>query len=276
MARIVMEQAAKQLGRAIVIENRGGAGGTLGNNVVAKAAPDGYTILVTGALSSAHALFPNRPYDTLQDLAPVSPLGQQPLVLVTAPEKGFRTLGDLIATARSKAGTLNFGSAGIGSASHFAAEHLRINAGFAAQHVPFRGAPEVITETMTGRVDFAFLPTTTVLSLVNEGKLRALAVSASKRAMSLPNVPTAIESGWADSGYDFWVGLFVPAKTPRDLVARLHREVEKALQTASVLERLAKAGFDPMLMSTEQFRTFFRADVEANVRLVKTAGIPTQ
>ena len=143
MARIVMEQAAKQLGRAIVIENRGGAGGTLGNNVVAKAAPDGYTILVTGALSSAHALFPNRPYDTLQDLAPVSPLGQQPLVLVTAPEKGFRTLGDLIATARSKAGTLNFGSAGIGSASHFAAEHLRINAGFAAQHVPFRGAPEV-------------------------------------------------------------------------------------------------------------------------------------
>ena len=159
MARIALEQISKQVGRPIVVENRVGAGGTLGANVVAKAAPDGYTILAhSSSLAAAHSLYPALPYDTLRDLAPVIPLGLQPMVLVTAPAKGWKTLGDLVAAAKAKSGALNFASAGVGSASHIAAERLRIRAGFEAQHIPFKGAMEAFTEVMAGRVDFSFFP----------------------------------------------------------------------------------------------------------------------
>ena len=175
--RIVLDQVSKQVGRPIVVENRGGAGGTLGANVVAKAAPDGHTILASGALATAHALFPNLPYDTLRDFAPVIPLGQQPMVLVTAPSKGFKTLGDLIAAAKAKAGVLNFASAGIGSASHFAAERLRISAEFEAQHIPFQGGHGRMTEVLAGEWTSSFLPLAPALPLINDGRLVALAVS---------------------------------------------------------------------------------------------------
>ena len=211
--RVVLDQVSKQVGQPIVVENRGGAGGTLGANVVAKAAPDGYTILATGALAAAHGLYPTLPYSTLQDFAPVIPLGQQPLVLVTAPSKGFKTLGDLIAAAKAKPGTVNFASAGLGSPTHLAAERLRMSAGFEAQHIPFKGSPEAITEVMAGRADFYLSPVAPVLPLINDGKLVALAVSTSKRATALPQVPTTAEAGVADAAYDFWVGLYLPAKT---------------------------------------------------------------
>lgn len=158
MSRVALDQVSKQVGRPIVVENRPGAGGSLGANVVAKAAPDGYTMLASGAMATAHGLYPQLPYNTLQDFVPVIPLGQQPLVLVTAPSKGFKTLGDLIAAAKASPNKLNFASAGIGSGSHFAAERLRISAGFEAQHIPFRGATEGLTEALAGRVDFFFVP----------------------------------------------------------------------------------------------------------------------
>ena len=176
--RVVLDQVSKQVGQTIVVENRGGAGGTLGANVVAKAAPDGHTILASGALATAHSLYPKLPYDTLRDFVPVIPLGQQPMVLVTAPSKGFKTLGDLITAAKAKPGELNFASAGVGSASHFAAERLRISAGFEAQHIPFRGATEGLTEDLAGRVDFFFVPLAPALSLIKDGRLVALAVTA--------------------------------------------------------------------------------------------------
>ena len=276
MGRVVLDQVSRQVGQPIVVENRPGAGGTIGANVVAKAPPDGNTILVYGALAISHALYSKLPYSTLDDFAPVVPIGQQPLVLVTAPAKGFKTLADLIAAAKARPGALNYASAGIGSASHFAAERLRVSAGIEAQHVTFRGANEALTEVVGGRVDFIYIPIAPALPLINDGKLVALAISAEKRAAELPDVPTSGEAGLANSAYPFWSGLFVPAKTPRDIIVRLHDETEKALQLAAVLERLAKLGVELMPMSLDQFEKFFRDDVAANVQLVKAAHIPTQ
>jgi tripartite-type tricarboxylate transporter receptor subunit TctC len=276
IARIPLDQVSKQFGRPIVVENRGGAGGTLGATFVAKATPDGYTILASGGLAAAHALYPTRLYDTLRDFLPIIPLGVQPLVLVTAPSKGFKSLADLIAVAKARPGALNFASAGVGSAAHFAAERLRVSAGFEVQHIPFRGAPEVLTEVVAGRVDFAFPPLAPALPLIRDGKLVALAISASDRAPAIPEVPTTTESGLVDSAYPFWSGLFVPAKTPRDIAVKLHQETGKALRVPSVQERLAKLNVEPRPMSLEDFERFFRDDVDANVRLVKAAGIPAQ
>jgi tripartite-type tricarboxylate transporter receptor subunit TctC len=276
MGRVVLDQVSKQIGQPIVVENRPGAGGTIGSNVVAKAAPDGYTILVYGALAISHALYSKLPYSTLDDFVPVIPIGQQPLVLVTAPEKGYRTLADLIAAAKARPGALNYASAGIGSASHFAAERLRISAGVEAQHVTFRGANEALTEVVGGRVDFIYIPIAPALPLISDGKLNALAVSAVKRAAQLPDVPTSTEAGLSDSAYLFWSGLFLPAKTPREIVVRLHDETQKALQLPAVQERLDKLGVEPMPMSLGEFEKFFRDDVAANVKLVKAANIPTQ
>jgi tripartite-type tricarboxylate transporter receptor subunit TctC len=275
VTRIVLEQVSKQLGTPIVIENRVGAGGTLGANLVAQAAPDGYTLLASGALATGHALYPARRYDTLRDFIPVAPLGQQPLVLVAAPSNGFKTLGDLIAAAKARPGVLNFGSAGIGSAGHFAIERLRVSAGFDAQHIPFRGA-QAMTEVVAGRVDFAFSPLAPALPLIDEGKLIALATSGPTRARALPNVPTTLEMGVPNSSYVFFVGLYLPAKTPRDIVVKLHQETARALQAPWVQERLAQLSVEPMPMSLEQFDRYFRDNVEANANLVKAANIPIQ
>jgi tripartite-type tricarboxylate transporter receptor subunit TctC len=274
MARVVLDQISKQVGHPIVVENRVGAGGTLGANVVVKAAPDGHTILAhSSSLAAAHGLYRSLPFDTLRDLVPVVPLGLQPMVLVTAPTKGWKTLGDLVTAAKSGAGALNFASAGIGSASHLAVERLRVNAGFEAQHIPFKGAMEAFTEVMTGRVDIAFFPIAPALPLIKDGKLVPLAVSTLKRTVALSWVPTTAEAGVGDSAYEFWVGLFLPARTPRDTVATLHREAERALHVETVREHLVKLGVEPMPMSHEQFGAYFREDVAAHVKIVKAAGI---
>jgi tripartite-type tricarboxylate transporter receptor subunit TctC len=276
IARIALDQVSKQIGGSIIIENRGGAGGTIGAAIVAQAAADGYTLLASGALAAAHGLYPALTFSALRDFIPVIPLGQQPLVLVTAPSKGFKTLDDLIAAALAKPGALNFASAGLGSPTHIAAERFRIGAGFEAQHIPFRGSPEALTDVLAGRADFYLSPVSPVLSLINEGKLVALAVSTSKRATALPRVPTMAEAGLRDAGYDFWVGLYLPANTPRDIVNKLHNETETALRTGSVQERLAKLGVEPMPMSQAEFDKFFRNDVEANAKVVKAANIRVQ
>jgi tripartite-type tricarboxylate transporter receptor subunit TctC len=277
MARVVLDQISKQVGRPIVVENRAGAGGTIGAGFVAKAAPDGYTVLAhSTSLAAAHGLYRSLPYDTLQDLMPVVPLGLQPMVLVTGPAKGWKTLGDLVAAAKSAATPLNFASAGVGSASHLAVERLRIAAGFEAQHIPFKGAMEAFTEVIAGRVDLAFFPIAPALPLIREGKLVPLAASTSNRTVALPQVPTTAEAGVADSAYDFWVGLFLPARTPVAIVARLHRETERALQVEAVEQRLSKLGVEPMPLNREQFEAYFRKDVAAHVEIVKAARIPAQ
>src|SRR5262249_5436647 len=275
MARVVMEQVGRQVGRTFVVENRPGAGGTVGANAVANAPADGYTILAYGALATAHALYTKLPYDTLTAFAPVIPFGQQPLV-IASPAK-YKTLAELIAAGKAKPGALNYSTAGVGSASHFGAERLRISAGFEAQHIPFRGAAEAVTEVVAGRADFSAQLATTTVQLINDGRLVPLAVSAEKRTALMPQVLTTIEAGLAaDSVYPFYSGLFLPAKTPRDIVQRLHRETAQAMQAPAVKERLQQLGVELMPMTVEEFEKFFRDDVEAAVALVKAANIPKQ
>ena len=277
VGRIVLDQVSRQVGQPIVIENRPGAGGTTGVGAVARSAPDGYTIIVhSSSFSAAHVIYKNLPYDTLADFAAVVPVGIQPTVLVAAPSKGFRTVADLIAAAKAKPGSMNYASAGIGAASHLAAERFRIAAGITGQHVPFRGPTEALTEVMAGRIDFYFLPIAPALPLIQEGKLVALAVSTSKRAVALPNVPTTAEAGLKDATYHFWTGLFVPVKTPRDIIDKLHAETQKALQVPAVLERLAKLGVESIAMSPQEFERYFRDDVAETVKLAETAGIQKQ
>ena len=277
VGRIVLEQVQKQLGQAIVIENRPGAGGTTGVGAVAKSTPDGYTILVhSSSFSAAHVIYKSLPYDTLGDFAAVAAVGIQPTVLITAPSKGFKTADDLIKAAKANPGSMNYASAGIGAASHLAAERFRVAAGITGQHVPFRGPTEALTEVMAGRIDFYFLPIAPALPLIKDGKLVALAVSTSKRAAALPDVPTTAEIGLKDAAYSFWTGLFVPVKTPHDIIAKLHDETQKAVQVSSVQERLAKLGVEPLTMTPAEFDRYFREDVASTVKLAEAAGIQKQ
>ena len=213
MARIVFEPLSQQLGQSIIVENRGGAGGTIGAGAVARADPDGYTML---AHSSAHvatpAIYPNAPYDAARDFIAVAALGSSPNIVVVAPDKGIKTLPELVAAARQKAGAMTFGTAGVGSSTHFTTERFRFSAGFEGVHVPFRGMPEVLTEVMTGRVDFCFSTIAAALPFIRDNKLLALAVSTPKRSSSLPEVPTTLELGYANSDYTFWNGLFLPPR----------------------------------------------------------------
>jgi tripartite-type tricarboxylate transporter receptor subunit TctC len=277
ISRVVMEQVGRQIGQTVIVENRPGAGGTIGANTVAKSTPDGYTVLVYGAFTSAPALYSKLPYDALNDFVPVTSLGQQPLVIVSSPSKSYKTLDDLVTAAKVNPGALNYSSAGIGSSSHFGAERLRASAGFEAQHIPFKGAAEAVTDVIAGRSDFSVQLTATTVPQIQQGTLTALAVSAHKRVAQLPNVPTTIEAGLpTDSVYPFFSGVYLPAKTPHDIVERLHGEIAKALAAPAVLDRLATLGVEPMPFSQAQFAAFVRDDVAANIALVKAAKIPTQ
>jgi len=275
-ARVVFEQVGKQVGQTFVIENRPGAGGTTGANAVAKAAPDGTMILAYGAMAGSAALYAKLPYDPLDDFIPVISLGQQPLAVVVSPARGWKTLVDLVAAGKAKPGALNYGSGGIGSASHFGAERVRASAGFEAQQIAFRGV-EALTEIIGGRVDFSVQPFQNTLALIRDGKLAALAISANKRVAALPDVPTTIEAGLPpDSVYPFYTGIYLPAKTPPIIASRLHGEIAKALLAPVVKERLTSLGIESTPMTMEQFGKFFRDDVVANVALVKAAKIPMQ
>jgi tripartite-type tricarboxylate transporter receptor subunit TctC len=272
--RIVFEQLSQQFGQTIVVENRSGAGGTIGSAFVAKSEPDGYTILVSGAAHTiAPALYPKLTYHPGRDFAAVVPLGISLNVLVVSPTKGFKTVGELVAAAKSTPGTFNFSSVGIGSATHLSAERFRSSAGIAAIHVPFRGGAEAISEVIAGRIDFFFGPPALVLPHVHEGKLTALVVNGTNRTPALPDVPTTQEAGFRDAEYPIWYGLFVPAKTPRNVVNTLHSETVKALQAPKVRERIAALFVDPMVMMPNDFDAYVQKEMDINAMLVKAAGI---
>jgi len=272
--RVVLDQLSRQLGQAIVIENRPGAGGTTAFNSVAKANPDGYTILLgSSTFSSGVVLHKNLPYDTLRDFTAVIPFGAQASVLVAAPSKGFKTVADLVAAAKAKPGAMNYASAGIGAASHIAAERFRLATGIVGQHVPFRGPNEALSEVLAGRIDFYFLPIAPALPLVKNGQLVALAVSTAQRAPSMPEVPTTAEAGYPAASYLFWSGLFVPAKTPADVAGKLYDETRKALDLPNVQESLTKIGVQPMRLTSAEFQKYFAEDVAETVKLAKEVGI---
>ena len=270
--RIVFEQVGSQLGQTVIVENRPGASGTIGARAVAMADPDGYTLL---AHSSAHVISPstvaNLPYDPIKDFAAVAPLGNLPLVLVIAPSKNIKTVQELVALGKQR--PITFGSIGVGSPIHLAMERLRLSAGFQVQAIPFKGAPEALLEVITGRVDVYYAPVPAALPQVRQGKLVALAVSSPTRVPTLPDVPTTLESGYPNSAYRFWIGVFAPAKTPRDIVTKLNAEIQKAVQVPSVRERLTKLGVQPMTMSTDEFGKFAKEELAVNAELAKAAGL---
>ncbi len=271
--RIVFEELSRQFGQTIVVENRVGAGGTIGAAFVAKAEPDGYTILAHGSAHTiAPSLYPSLSYDPARDFAAVVPFGISPSVLVVAPAKGFKTAADLVAAAKANPAGLNFSSVGIGTATHLSAERFRASAGIHAVHIPFKGGAEAMTEVIAGRVDFFFGPVGLVLQHIREGQLVALAVNGAKRSAALPEVPTTMEAGFADAEYPIWFGLLLPVNTPRDIVDILHRETVKALQAPKVLAKLATLGVDPLVM-TPEFDSLVRKEITVNAALVKAAGL---
>ena len=277
LARVFSEQLSLQLGQPVVVENRPGAGGTLGANAVAKAAPDGYTLLIhSNGHTIAPAVYPNLPYDAVNDFIAVAPLAYFPNVLVVAPGKNIASLKALVDAARAKPGSMNYASGGVGTPTHLAAERLRLSAAFDAQHIPFKSQPEALTEVVAGRVDFYFCPVFPALPLIREGKLVPLAVSGAKRVSVLPNVPTTQEAGFPNSDFNFWVGLFVPARTPSPIVAKLHDEAQKVMQASAVLEKLSQLGVEPMSMPQAEFSAFVKSEVAANGALAKAAGIAAQ
>src|SRR5262245_52956925 len=214
VGRLVTERRGTQLAQNFVIENRPGAGGTIGMAVVAKANPDGYTILVhSSSYTVTPTTYPNAPYDTLRDFSGITPLANLPNVLVIAPSKGIRSVKELVAAAKAKPGAVTYASAGAGSATQLNAERFRLGAGFEGVHVPFKGTPEALTEIITGRVDIYFCPVISVLQFLKEGRLLGLAVGSSKRSTALPDLPTTLEQGIPNSDYNFWVGMAVPSKT---------------------------------------------------------------
>jgi tripartite-type tricarboxylate transporter receptor subunit TctC len=274
VGRLLTEPLSQQLGQTLVLENRVGAGGMIGATMVARADADGYTLLINSSAHSAiPAIYPNVPYDAARDFAAVTSLGSSPNVTVVAPDKGFKTLKDLVAAAKSRPGGLTYATAGVGSATHLSTERFRVSAGFEAVHVPFKGMPEALTEVMTGRVDFTCSSIAPAIPLIRSGKVTALAVTTPKRSPALPEVPTSLEAGYADSDYTFWLGVFVPAKTPREIVDRLHQEVQKVLQAPGMDQRLAQNGIDPMPITPQAFDALIKKEIAENIALVKAAGI---
>jgi tripartite-type tricarboxylate transporter receptor subunit TctC len=274
VARLVLDRVSEELGQPFVVENRPGGGGIVGVASVVRAAPDGYTMLLSSAsMSSAVILHRALPYDAVTDLAPIAMFNVQPSVLVSAPGKSFKTVAELVAAAKAAPGALNFASAGIGSASHIAGERFRLAAGIDVQHVPYRGPTEALTDLMTGRVDFYFVPLAPALPIIEQGKVTPLAVSTTRRAASLPNVPTIVEAGYPDATYLFWGGISAPAKTPRAIVERLNTAVGKALAAPGIAEKIERLGAEPMPMSPEQYAKFFADDVAATIKLAKAAHI---
>jgi tripartite-type tricarboxylate transporter receptor subunit TctC len=277
VARTVAESMSRSLKQPIVIENRPGAGGTLGAAQVAKSAPDGYTLLVHSAGHVANAaIYPSLSYDTLKDFAGVTPLASLPNVLIVAPSKGYRDVQDLVAKAKANPGTLNYGSAGNGSATHMNAEIFRQSAKFDAQHIPFKGTPEAMTETSAGRLDFFFAPLSSAIPLIKDNRLQALAIGTAQRSPLLPDVPTTTEAGYKQSEYVFWVALLAPAGTPKAVIDRLNGEALKALATPEVKEKLTVLGAEPMPMSPAAFDAFLKTETARMSQVVKDAGIKVQ
>jgi tripartite-type tricarboxylate transporter receptor subunit TctC len=272
IARIVLDPLSTQLGQTVVVENRGGAGGAIGSAAVAKSEPDGYTLLINAsAHSAAPAVYPNLTYDPSKDFAGVAVFGVVPNVLLLAPSKGIKTVGELV--ERASGGAMTFASAGVGSATHWAAERFLLSAGVKATHVPFSGGPAALTEVMSGRVDFCFIGISSAMAFIADGRLLPLAVSTRKRSPALPNVPTTIELGYPDSDYSFWNGMLVAAKTPRPIIERLHAEVQKALALPAVQTKLAPQGVEPMPLAPQEFDALIAKEIVSNINLARAAGL---
>jgi tripartite-type tricarboxylate transporter receptor subunit TctC len=273
VGRIVAQKLAEGLGQQVVIDNRGGAGGTIGTDIAAKAPPDGYTMLVNNiSLAVNHTLFRKLPYDTLKDLAPVSLVGRQPNIVVVHPALPAKSMRELIELARTKPGQLNYGSGGNGTASHLATEMLKLMTKTDLVHVPYKGLGPALTDLIGGRLELIISTMASALPQMKAGKLRPLAVTTARRSSFFPEVPTMNEAGV--KGYEFstWYGLLVPAGTPQAIVDRLNREAVKAVASAAVIEQFSGQGLEAAASGPQEFGAYLRSEVSKWGRVIKASG----
>jgi tripartite-type tricarboxylate transporter receptor subunit TctC len=277
VGRAVAAKLQELWGQPVVAENRAGAGGSIGSAAVVKSDPDGYTLL---ANSSAHvanpSIYASLPYDTLKDFTNIAPFTGGPNVMFVSPATGWKTLADFLAAAKAKPGQLNFSSAGIGSGTHFNLEKLKLMAGIDVAHVPYKGTPEAIADTIAGRVCCYWAPINAALPHLQSGRAVALAVSSAKRSNLLPDVPAVAEAGVPGFDYTLWLAMWGPAGMPAELVDKINKDVNRALASPDLAERLNKLGTAPMPMTPAQFTQFVRKEVEDTAKVLKAAGIKPQ
>ena len=272
--RVVFDGLAAELGQPIVVENRVGAGGTVGTAMVAKAEPDGYSILGhSSALAIAPAIYPDLSFDPTRDLVSALMIGTNANVMIVSPSRPWKTVQDFIADAKAKPGSITFGSVGVGSAVHINAEKFRLAAGIEATHVPYRGGAEVIADIIGGRIDFYFCPLATALPLIQAGQVRALLVSTPRRVADLPDVPAPAEVGLPKAEMTIWLGVFVPAKTPRDIVEKLHAAGQRVLDKPEMQAKLKKLGVEATPMTPADMDGLVKRDVAAYMEVIRAAGI---
>lgn len=274
VARLVSQKLSAQLGQQFVVENRGGAGGNIAGEIVAKSPPDGYTIYMAsvGAIAINPSFYPNMPYDTLRDLAPISQLTSVPQLLVVHPSVPANDVKQLIAYARAKPGQLNFASGSSGSAIHLAGEMFKTMAGLSMVHIPYKGSNPAMLDLLAGRVSLMFDQIVTSLPLVQQGKLRALGVTTLQRSPIAPDIPTIAEAGLPGYEISTWHGLFAPGATPRDIVNRLSSEAAKALQSKDIHEKYLALGADPVSSTPEQFAAYLKSDIAKWAKVIKDSG----
>jgi tripartite-type tricarboxylate transporter receptor subunit TctC len=277
MARIVGERLNAAWGQPVVVDNRPGAGGTIGIRETARADPDGYTLAVVSSGHAVnHVLYKDLGYDTLKDLASVAMLGSLPSVLIVPPTLPVNSVKELVAMLKAKPGQYNYATAGVGSGAHVSTEKFNVAAGVKAVHVPLKGTPPILAETMAGRVEYAMVPAVSGMGPVRDGKVKPLAVTTSKRVAALPDVPTLGEAGFPDGESTFWLALLAPAKTPPDIVAKVNAEVVRALKSQEIVERLAKLGTEPMFMSPAEADAFIRREYNELGAVMRAAGLTPQ
>lgn len=275
VARLVGQEMSEKWGHKIVVENRAGAGGTVAGAVAAKSPPDGYTLFFNSVSHTASsALYPTLSYNPVQDFAGVSQATSAPNVLLVGPGAGVKSVKDLIELARSKAGQINFGSAGVGSGTHIAGEMFRLGTALNVSHVPYKGVPEVLADTVTSRIHYSFAPIGNVLPFVKDKRVLALAVTTLARSPSLPEVPTVAEAAGIP-GFDFdqWYGLFAPVKTPRTIVDQLSKEMARVLAMPDIREKLATRGSVAKSSTPEEFDRFIRTETEKVSKVIRDGGI---
>ena len=277
MARIVGERLNTAWGQPVIVENKPGAGGTIGIRDTARADPDGYTLAVVSSGHAVnHVLYKDLGYDTLKDLSTVAMLGSLPSVLIVPPTLPVNSVKELVAMLKAKPGQYNYATAGVGSGAHVSLAKFNVAAGVQAVHVPLKGTPPILAETMAGRVEYAMVPAVSGMGPVRDGKVKPLAVTTSKRVAALPNVPTLGEAGFPEGESTFWLALLAPVKTPRELVAKVNAEVNRALTTQEVVARLEKLGTEPMPMTPAEADAFIRREYNELGDVMRAAGLTPQ
>jgi tripartite-type tricarboxylate transporter receptor subunit TctC len=276
-ARHIAQRLGETLKQPVIVENKPGAGGTVAAALVARAPADGYTLLsVSSAHAAAAAIYSKLPYDTLKDLAGVTQSATSKYILVVAPSLGIRSVKELLAAAKAKPGTINFSSAGVGSGTHFAAEVFKAMAAIDVVHVPFKGIPDALGETVAGRVQFFMAPIANGVNLVRDGKLVGLGVSSKRRDALLPDVPTIHESGVPGYEQELWFGILGPAGIPRPVMAKLNAEIGRVLSDPETQKRWAPIGIEPRPTTPQQFDQLIAAETALYTRIARAARITSE